>query len=481
MPEPTVENKLDQNRETIATLLGEVERQKALDSALSTSNATLAATCGYLLTAALSASKLPEVTQARLRRSFEGRVFEASELQTAIDDARAEVSALTAASSVQGPGRVSGMYDTKDKLQAAFDDLLGAPREPGMETLSSPRLSGIREAYVMLTGDRDFHGGYHPTQTTLATTADFAGLVKNALNKMVVDNWGKIGAAGYDWWSNIVKVEHFETLNDITGTLVGTVGSLSTILEGAEYPEIAIGDSPETASFVKKGGYIPLTLELIDRDETRKLRAYPAELARAAMREISATIAAVFTANSNVGPTMADTGALFNNTAVTTAGGHANLLTTALSTTQWDVVAAAMYNQPMLNKQAAGYYGVGKKMAIEPKYCLVPRALRATAIDCFMNGWVTTDNKHSENMLKGMVQPLVVPEWTDANDWAAVADPNLAPSIILGERFGLMPEIFIAGRDTDPSVFMNDESRIKVRHFTAVLVADFRPLHKENV
>jgi len=28
---------------------------------------------------------------------------------------------------------------------------------------------------------------------------------------------------------------------------------------------------------------------------------------------------------------------------------------------------------------------------------------------------------------------------------------------------------------------MNDEHRIKVRHYTAILVQDFRPLHKSNV
>ena len=76
--------------------------------------------------------------------------------------------------------------------------------------------------------------------------------------------------------------------------------------------------------------------------------------------------------------------------------------------------------------------------------------------------------------------PLTVPEWTDATDWAAACDPAIAPGIIVGERFGLMPEIFIAGRETDPAVFMNDEHRIKIRHFLAVLVADFRPLHKSN-
>jgi hypothetical protein len=112
-----------------------------------------------------------------------------------------------------------------------------------------------------------------------------------------------------------------------------------------------------------------LTLELIDRDDVRKLRQYPLELAKAGIRRISALVAEVFTANSSVGPTMADTGALFNNTAVTTAGGHANLLTTALAAAQWEVVCAAVYAQPLLIANEPGYYGTGPAMAINPATC----------------------------------------------------------------------------------------------------------------
>jgi len=54
----------------------------------------------------------------------------------------------------------------------------------------------------------------------LATTADFTGLVKNALNKIINNQWDLLGQAGYDWWKAIVHVEHFSSLNDITGMLV---------------------------------------------------------------------------------------------------------------------------------------------------------------------------------------------------------------------------------------------------------------------
>jgi hypothetical protein len=373
------------------------------------------------------------------------------------------------------------MTSSEDQLQAAFDDLLGAPRDADKVALKVPRLSGIREAYLMLTGDYDLHGGYDPIRAQLATTADFTGLVKNALNKVIVSSFEKMGRAGYDWWKSIVRAEHFESLNSITGTLVGTIGALPSVAEQGEYTELAVGDSPETASFTKYGGYLPLTLEAIDRDETRKLRLYAIELGNAAMRNISEQVAYIFTQASAAGPTMADTGALFNATAVTTAGGHKNLLTTALAAAEWDVVAKAVYDQPMLIKQATGYYGTGKKQAIEPRFCLIPRALRKTAFDAFLNAWDVTANVHADNLLKGNVVPLVVPEWTDATDWAAVCDPDIAPSIILGERFGLVPEVYIAGRETDPAVFMNDEHRLKVRQFLALCVGDFRPLHKSNV
>jgi len=391
------------------------------------------------------------------------------------------LSELSAAQEVRGPGRISSMFDERDKLQAAVDDLFDAPREDSLQGVHVPRLSGVRELYLMLTGDHDLHGGYYPNRVHLATTADFTGLVKNALNKIVSNTWKLLGRAGYDWWQNISVMEHFSSLQDITGTLIGTVGDLPVVAEGAEYTELSIGDSPETASFTKYGGYIPLTLELIDRDQTRKLKAYARELGSAGLRKISSLAAAIFTANAGIGPTMADTGALFNNTAVTTAGGHANLLTTALSINAWEAACQAVYNQPMLIKNAAGHYGSGPKMAVNPKYCLVPRALQNTAWQMLKGDFVREQDYVYDNILKGSAVPITVPEWTDATDWAALCDPVIAPAIFVGDRFGIMPEIYVAGDELSPAVFMNDEHRLKVRHFLAVWVNDFRPLHKSNV
>ena len=465
----------------MAETTSEVEQNPAAVSGDEAANLR-AQLSAVLLEAGLGAARLPAPLAEHVRRQFSGREVTSEALNQAIGEARGLASALGGGVSISGLAGIRGMYDTRDQLQAAVDDLLEAPREPGMQNLKAARLSGIKELYMLLTGDRDLYGGYYAERAQLATTATFPGLVKNAMNKIVAEQWALLGAAGYDWWQRVVQVEHCETLNQLTGILVGTVGSLPSVAEGGEYTELSLGDSPETADFAKYGGYIPLTLELIDRDNTRKLRQYPRELAKAGMRKISQLVAAVFSANDGVGPTMADTGALFNATAVTTAGGHANLRTGALSSQEWENVGAAVYNQPLLIRNAAGVYGTGPKQAVDPKYLLAPRELRLTAMKVLYPSWENTVNIHSENQQRGELgDVVVVPEWTDATDWAAVVDPRLAPGIVVGERFGLLPEVFIAGDELSPAVFMNDEHRMKVRHFLAVLVQDFRPLHKNNV
>lgn len=473
--------RLMEDQTAFKQLFNQHQQAQELEKIVEESNKARLQMCAYLLDTSLAGSKLPLPAQEHIRQDFKERIFDPDELQAEITRFRGMLSDLNASTAVSGPGRISAMFNEADKLQAAVDDLLGAPRDANLAAVSVPRLTGVRELYLSLTGDTNLHGGYHPDRAHLATTADFTGLIKNALNKLVVNQWDVLGRAGYDWWKNITVQEHFTSLHDITGTLIGTVGDLPVVSEGDDYKELQIGDSPETASFIKYGGYIPLTLELIDRDETRKLKAYARELGSAGIRKISKLVAEIFTVNAGAGPTLADSGALFNSSAVTSKGGHKNLLTAALADSAWDTVSSAVYNQPMLIKNETGLYGAGPKMAINPKFCLVPRGLMKTAYQIFKGEFVREATYVYDNVLKGSAVPVVVPEWTDVDDWAAACDPAVAPAIYVGERFGLMPEIYVAGSELSPAVFMNDEHRLKVRHFLAVWVNDFRPLHKSNV
>lgn len=482
----TPEAALQRNNEAMRAFLGEAERQAQLAEQIKQSDALLVQQAGFVLKSALDASRLPAVTQERIRKQYTGKTFDPAQLQETIDDARAEISAIQGGMTVQGPGRTGSFITGLDEFKAALDDLFGAPREPGMEGKKVHRLRGIQEAYLLGTGDIDFYGNFDPThalQAMLGTTATFPGIVKDSLNKILVNKWSEYGKTDYGWWKNIVTEEHFTNLNEVDWVQTGTIGSLPVVAEQGEYTELPIGDNVETSAWYKYGGYIGLTLEAILRDDIRAFKRMPDEAALGGMRNISEQVAAIFTQASGAGPTLADTGALFNATAVTTAGGHANLLTTALGTdyTAWKAVSNAMYKQAMLIKNAAGYYGTGKRQGIRPKYCLVPADLWDQACDLFVTRQNSLDNKNVENRYFGSVYPVGVPEWTDATDWAAVIDPKLVPGVMIGEIFGLMPQIFVAGNEMNGAMFANDESRIKVRQFLVVGVCDFRPLHKSNV
>ena len=198
----------------------------------------------------------------------------------------------------------------------------------------------------------------------------------------------------------------------------------------------------------------------------------------------------MFTVNTAAGPALSDTGALFNATAVTSTGGHANLLTTALSLSQFGTCRTAMMKQTDQFTPDGSSAAEGERLLIEPRYLLVPVDLETTALQIRNTEQITASANNDVNPYYHKFDVVVVPHWTDVNNWALVADPSMFPAIYLiflrGRR---VPEIFAAGDETSGAMFTNDTFRYKVRLMTwrfsdtydCAPVADFRPLHKSNV
>ena len=451
------------------------ERENAMAAEAAKMRAIRAEQCKYLLETALSnARDIPMPMRDKIRAQFANRLFEPDELDKEIKDYRALYAKLTAGESVRGIGgvNVGAMFSSHDQVVAAVHDLLGAKRPRELAGLKCDRLSGIRELYIMMTGDRDFRGGFDPTRAQFSSTSDLPGILANVLNKIVAQTWDELGASGYRWWEKIVKVEHFENLQDITGILVGELAVLPSVAEGGNYTALAVTDSPETGAWGKYGAYVGLTIEMFERDDTFKLKQYPMKLATAGLRRISALVADVFTANSGVGPAMADTKKVFDATY------HYNLGTSALSAAAWEAASQAIWDQALLAPSGV----TGPKQAVDARYLIVPRGLRLAAQHILYPSLTYESGITSENLQRGQFGDVIVcPEFSDPTDWAAVADPAIAPAIFIGERFGIMPEIYIADNQTQGALFNNDEVRVKARHFLNVLVADYRPLYKSNV
>ena len=426
--------------------------------------------------AILAGSGLPEAARMRIVRS-DWRSPE--ELRQAIADEREYLASLAQDSVIQLPGshpRGAGqlsMRTSLDRISAAADALFSGERPSN----DFQPLTGIRELYLLLSGDYELTGVFQPERVQFAnvTSSTMAGLVANALNKRVVNLFQQYP----QWWLPIVFEEDFGNLQDVRWITLGGVGELPTVAEGAAYTELTWDDQTETDAFVKKGGYLGLTLEAIDKDDTRKVIAAPRALAQGAWLTLAKSVSAIFTDSSGVGPTMSDSIALFN-------ASHSNLGTTALSFAGWEATRTAMRKQTELHSSER----LGALTA--PKYLMVPPDLETTAIQVLGSAQepavANNDiNPFAEGAARDALiesarrRVIVVDLWTDTNNWAAIADPNLYPSIGLGYRFGRTPEIFSVASPTAGLMFSNDTLPVKVRFFFAVGPVDWRGMYKHNV
>jgi hypothetical protein len=428
----------------------------------------------------ISSSDLPQASKERLSMV---KYSSPAQVTAAIDSERSYLASLAEDKVIQMSGQAPRGGDIQfgrsgyEQLTAAFDAMLDGVRPPG----GIRPLSGIRELYNLLSGDFDLTGVFHPERISFAnvTCATMAGLVANALNKRVVNEFMQYPR----WWEPFTMPEDFNTLQQVKWITLAGIGELPTVSEGAAYTELAWDDKTETADFVKKGGYLGITLEAIDKDDTGRLRAAPRALAQGAYLTLAKSISAVFTSDTGTGPVMADSYHLFD------ASHHYNLGSSALSATSWASTRAAMRTQLELDGGGGSPAYLGALTA--PRFLLVPNELENTALQVLGavssgsanyldNVWAEGDTM-TERLRSARSRVIVVDMWTDADDWAAIADPLLYPTIGIGYRYGRVPEIFSVSAPNQGLMFTNDVMPVKVRFFFAVGPMEWRGIYKHNV
>jgi hypothetical protein len=374
-----------------------------------------------------------------------------------------------------GRSALYGGWSGIDRVEMAIEAMLaGVPPRDGVRPLT-----GIRELYMLLSGDYELTGRFQEDRVYLANvnTSTMAGLVANRLNKVVINMF-----QSYDpWWAPGVTIQDFTNLQDVRWITLGGVGELPTVAEGAAYTEMTWDDQTETDSFVKKGGYLGITLETIDKDDTARVMAAPRALAQAAWLTLGKSIAEVFTANSGYGPAMSDSNYLFDNS------NHSNQGSTALSFAAWEATKILMMKYTEVN--SAERLGA----LTRPRLLWVPIDLENTAVEILAAGeghindadyHVSADALATDLMARlrrARDRVITVPFWTDTNDWVAQADPNMYPGLGLAFRYGRTPEVFSVADPRAGLMFTNDTMPIKVRFFFAVGPTDWRAWYKHIV
>ncbi|HNT25111.1 MAG TPA: hypothetical protein PKM21_12135 [Anaerolineales bacterium] len=384
----------------------------------------------------------------------------------------------------RGGNRVQVGASGLDHFANAFDWIFGASGSP----LPPPELRRTDNLYRLITGDIEWHGVFKPEYAfASASTTTLADLAANAMNKVIVELYARL--AHYRWYEPLVAVQPTDgTLQDMAWIQFGGIANLPVVAEGAAYTELTVADTKESDSFTKYGGYVGITDKMLRNSALGVLQAIPRALVTAAIQTRSAAIASIFTSNAGVGPTLdQDSTALFHT------ANHGNLATTAYSWAAWKAARLECAKQTEL--------GSSKRQMLFPKYLLVPADLYDQALIDFGYG-AGPGGRPGEGTTTGFQDvnpyamdrpgdprpvPIAVPEFTDTNDWAYLADPMVAPIICMayannpGGRTHPAPELFTAVSESAGLLFTNDTLPIKIRDYFAYGVATYRGIGKRNV
>lgn len=411
------------------------------------------------------------------------------DLATEIATLRQQFSDLAARQAIQGfdqprpqPITQGQMHTPADAAQDIVNWMFGVDGA----RLPEPTMRSPRQFYHALTGDFNWQGRIMPehAQFANASTTNLADLAANAMNKVLVDQWPAL--LPYRWFEELVTVAPNDgSVNAMAWVTFGGISNLPVVSQGAGYTELSVADSKESDPFAKYGGWVGVTEEMWRNNDLGALQAIPRELAGASIRTRSAAIAAIFTVNAGVGPTLDDDSkALFHN------DHGSNIQTTALSATAWKAARLECYKQTQL--------GSSKRLALYPKYALIPGDLWDDALVYFgygagAGGYPGTGNNDvnpyamQRSPSDPRPVPIAVPEWDDVNNWAYLVDPKLHPVLMMsytqnpGGRSHPMPELFSVVSPIAGMVFTNDVLPIKCRDWWAAGVATWRGVGKRNV
>jgi hypothetical protein len=441
------------------------EQQAMLMRANQESHNLLVGQCQSFLEAQLMvvSNLLPPASIQYIRSQFQGRTFAPQELEAAITAQRNIAAELTQHRVIRGVG-AGDMQDSMDQITSAYEQLMGLPVDEPVH-----RLMGIKELYVRLTGDRNMTGMFNPDEAMLtATPTSMAVITANVMNKVLVTKWEALAAIGYDWYEKVAQVEEFTSLHNPKWIRVDGFADLPSVSPGEPYLELPWDDDGEDSTWDKKGGYLGLAIETIDKDDTQAWRQVPIGLAIAGIRTLSAKCSALFTSNDGVGPTLNDGYSFFD------AVNRGNCITEALDADTWDLASQTMFKLTEA--------GSGKRQGIRPWMLMVPIELEKEGLKIFTSEVEPKEGVFYSNVRRMSPDNVLTrPEWTDPYSWCAVAHPAIRPAIGIGFRWGRKPELTVVMDPNSGLMFTHDTLPIRVRFMVTVCAINPLGAVKSNV
>jgi len=254
-------------------------------------------------------------------------------------------------------------------------------------------------------------------------SSDFPLLLAAAANKFLLAQY-QYQQPSYRMFSAKKNFNDFKTHSFLR---VGDFPVLEQLTETGEFRNGAISENRETVSALTYGKIVSLSRQMFVNDD---LSAF-SDLTSAAGRRVvdfeNGVAWAIVLANAKAGPVMSDTGALFNATAVATAGGHANQASTAAAITIASIslgrtamrVQKSLDGIPLNIGPAMIVAGPQKQTELEQLLSTQLLATQVSNINPFNGGGLTS------------LKPVIDAYITD-NAWYLFADPMVAPTFVWG-------------------------------------------------
>jgi hypothetical protein len=245
------------------------------------------------------------------------------------------------------------------------------------------------------------------------STSDFAVLLENVMNKTLL--------AAYlttpDTWTQFCMTSSANDFRAQNRYRHGSFGVLDALGEDGEFKNKAIPDGTKQSITVKtKGNIIAISRQALINDDLDAFSRLAVMLGRSAKLSIEVDVYALLAQNAGLGPTMADSVALFDLTAHGNVGSAA-----AISVVSLDADRVLMLSQ----KDQDG----NEFLELRPSILLVPASLGATAkvINDAQYDPDTSNKLQRPNSMRAVFSKIVdTPRITGTRRYL-FADPGVAP------------------------------------------------------
>ena len=435
--------------------------------------------CNMYLSDALKESNLPQPLKDAVKKQFADTVFKETNLDEQISlyrEAAASVAGYNSGGREEGVLRLPSsaqVITSEERLQVAMDRLFGLDIPEDMQ--DTPHLSGIKEAYISITGDHEFTWGAIPLDERIregagstptaskivgGSTVTFSNVLGTSMNRRLIRQYKRQNM----WWEPFTTIVGLNDLKQQDRNRLESLGALSErTTAGAEYAELTWAEFQHTYTPTEYGNLVPIAQRAVVDDDLRSLVRVSDELGRSAGITLNEYVDNLFTQNSGDGPVFIDVDQAGNTESASEnvfqgsgTAEHNNRITSALNRTSFNDAANRI--RLMLDKST-------KRIGLEERFLLVPVELREVALQLERSSMVPDSANRAVNVFAGTFSTIVVPNFTDPNNWYLMSSPDQLDMLEMGFLNGRRePEMFVQSDPTAGMNFTHDVVAYKIRH-----------------